>query len=54
MSKTCKHFNHTDLSNAVIQVVNRKGYVILTKICIVTTNVNLGAWGGVVVKALRY
>jgi hypothetical protein len=41
MSKTCKHFNKTGLSNAVIQVVDRKGSVILTKICIVTTNVNL-------------
>jgi hypothetical protein len=41
MSKTCKHFKNTDLSNAVIQVVNRKGYGILTKICIVTINVTL-------------
>jgi len=29
------------MNNAVIQAVNRKGSVILTKICIVTTNVNL-------------
>jgi len=41
MSKTCKHFKKRDLSNAVIQVVNTKSSVILTKICIVTTNVNL-------------
>jgi len=41
MCKTCKRINKTGLNNAVIHAVNRTGSVILTKICIVTINVNL-------------